>query len=33
MTTNKVLVFKIKDMQNKRHLFKIDMNAQPPSHV
>mmetsp|Transcript_33236 Transcript_33236/g.60214 ORF Transcript_33236/g.60214 Transcript_33236/m.60214 type:complete len:579 (+) Transcript_33236:69-1805(+) len=23
-----VLVFKIKDLQNKRHLFKIDMNAQ-----
>jgi len=26
--TTQVLVFKIKDLQNKRHLFKIDMNAQ-----
>merc|ERR1712232_726267 len=26
--TTQVLVFKIKDLTNKRHLFKIDMNAQ-----
>lgn len=26
--TTQVLVFKIKDLNNKRHLFKIDMNAQ-----
>merc|ERR1711870_23744 len=26
--TTQVLVFKIKDLANKRHLFKIDMNAQ-----
>lgn len=26
--TTQVLVFKIKDLENKRHLFKIDMNAQ-----
>merc|ERR1711957_522789 len=26
--TTQVLVFKIRDLQNKRHLFKIDMNAQ-----
>jgi len=26
--TTQVLVFKIRDMNNKRHLFKIDMNAQ-----
>jgi U4/U6 small nuclear ribonucleoprotein PRP3 len=26
--TTQVLVFKIKDLSNKRHLFKIDMNAQ-----
>merc|ERR1711957_580703 len=26
--TTQVLAFKIKDLSNKRHLFKIDMNAQ-----